>query len=263
MTECFPEDSWRSKIVERFQQTKEIFNYASGVVSATRFLKMMFENQGYYPEIAIIRFGKDYRSIRKKDKQYLPDSKITIGYLSSMNPHKGAHILLNTFMKVNPENIRIKIYGDPSASPHYFKILQNIVKGHPNIEFCGGYQYEDMPEIFDGIDMIAVPSVWWENSPLVLLRAMAHNVPAVVSDLGGLTEIVTNGHDSFTFTVDDAGLETGTSTDLSEIIRKIDKDPQILNELKANITSPPRIEEEAFEYECLYSEELQKTLNKQ
>ena len=253
MTECYPGDSWKTKIIERFQQTKEIFSYASSVVSATRFLKMMFENQGYLDDIAIIRFGKDFRYIRKKEKKYLPDSKITIGYLSSLNPHKGAHILLKAFMQVNPENIRIQIYGDPSASPHYFEILQNISKGHPHIEFCGGYHYEEMPEIFEEIDMIAVPSVWWENSPLVLLRAMAHNVPAIVSDLGGLTEIVTNGHDSFTFKVDDSGLETGTSTDLSEIIKKIDRNPQILNELKANITSPPRIEEEAFEYECLYS----------
>lgn len=252
MKECYPGDIWKKRIYERYQQTQVVFSCASQVVSGTRFLKMLFENRGLTKDIKIIRFGKNYEFIQKNKRKYSPESKITIGYLSSLTPHKGAHILIKAFVKVNPEKIRLKIYGDPQQVPHYFEVLQKASKGHPNIEFNGKYDYEEIPEILDEIDMIVIPSLWWENSPLVLLRAMAHGIPGIVSDLGGLTEIVTNGHDGFTFSINRMNMWSGTPKELIQIIKKINANPEIINDLKENITSPPRIEEEAFEYECLY-----------
>jgi glycosyltransferase involved in cell wall biosynthesis len=251
--ECYGGGFWKEIIPDRFRQTGVVFDYAAAVVSATLFLKRMFENKGYSQNIHIIRFGKDYKNVRKNVRTYTKDSVITIGYISSLSPHKGALLLLDAFMQVNPKNIRIKIYGDTSSDPEYFAILKKISKRHPGIEFCGKYDYEEMPRILDCVDIIAVPSLWWENSPLVLLRSLAHNVPAIVSDLGGLTEIIKDGYNGFAFTVGYSDSLTENSKHLSEIITKISKNVEILNELKANIRSPPRIEEEAFEYENLYS----------
>jgi glycosyltransferase involved in cell wall biosynthesis/SAM-dependent methyltransferase len=250
--DCYPGDAWKDSIPERFSQTAMVFDYAAGIVSATYFLKMMFENKGYSQNIHIIRFGKDYNYIRKKTQVYHNDSEITIGYLSSLNPHKGAHLLLEAFMQVNPKNIRIKVFGDTSADPEYFTILKKISRGHSGIEFCGRYDYEEMPEIFETVDIIAVPSLWWENSPLVLLRSLAHNVPAIVSNLGGLTEVIKDGQNGFTFTVGYSDSLADNSRHLSEIIAKLSEHVEILNDLKKNIRSPPRIEEEAFAYENLY-----------
>lgn len=254
--DCYGGEFWNDVISERFGQATAVFDYAAGVVSATHFLKMMFENKGYSRGIHIIRFGKDYKNIRKNTRNYSKESQITIGYLSSLSPHKGAHLLLEAFMQVNPKNIRIKVYGDTSSDGEYFTILKKISRGHPNIEFCGKYDYEDMAEILDSVDIIAVPSLWWENSPLVLLRSLAHNVPAIVSDLGGLTEIIRDGSNGFTFSVGYSDSLADNSKHLSEIIAKISENPEILNHLKTNIQAPPRIEEEAFEYETLYLQVL-------
>ena len=254
--ECYRGGFWKDLIAERFHQTGEVFDYAIAVVSSTRFLKMMFENKGYSQNIHIIRFGKDFKHVRKKIKTYHKNSEITIGYLSSLNPHKGAHLLLEAFMQVNPKNIRMKIYGDTSLDPDYFAILKKISKDHPHIEFCGKYDYEEMSGILDNVDIIAVPSLWWENSPLVLLRSLAHNVPAIVSDFGGLTEIIKDCHNGFTFTVGYSDSLVDNSKHLSEIIRKISQNPEILNNLITNIESPPRIEEEAFAYLKLYNSYL-------
>jgi len=254
--DCYEGGFWEDIISERFRQAAFVFEYAAGVVSATHFLKMMFENKGYSHKIHIIHFGKDYRNIRKNVKKYTKDSEIIIGYLSSLSPHKGAHLLLEAFMQVNPKNIRIKLYGDTSSDSEYFAILKKISRGHPGIEFCGKYDYEEMSEILDTVDIIAVPSLWWENSPLVLLRSLAHDVPAVVSDLGGLTEIIRDGHNGFTFSVGYSDSLTENSKHLSESIAKISKNPEVLNVFFLIIRRPPRIEEEAFEYENLYRQIL-------
>ncbi|MPY93231.1 MAG: glycosyltransferase [Acidimicrobiia bacterium] len=44
---------------------------------------------------------------------------------------------------------------------------------------------------------------WHENMPLSVLGAMAAAVPSVVSDLGGLPELVEHGHDGLVVGVDD------------------------------------------------------------
>jgi len=254
LQECYPKPTWTKIIQNRFNQAKEVFRYAHAIVSATHFLKMMFEQQGFCRNIKIIPFGKDYRSIKKNIKSYEKNSNITIGYLSSLNPHKGAHLLLESYQNVNPPNICLKIFGDPSFDLAYFEQLKKRAMENPKIEFCGKYSYEEMPRILENLDLVAVPSIWWENSPLVLLRSLAHNVPAIVSNLGGLTEIVKEGENGFIFSVTD--FDSKNIRTLSDIIRLISDDPTILNDVKTRIRSPSRIEEEAFEYEILYNVSL-------
>ena len=259
LRECYPGPPWTKSILNRFQQAQEVFRYVRATVSATHFLKMMFEHQGFYRNIKIIPFGKDYRAIKKNIKSYEKNSNVTIGCLSSLNPHKGAHLLLESFQNVNPPNICLKIFGDPSFDLVYFEQLKKIAMGNPKIEFCGKYLYEDMSQILENLDVVAVPSIWWENSPLVLLRSLAHNVPVIVSNLGGLTEIVKEGENGFIFSVTNSDSKKENTRTLSDIIRSISEDPMILNGLKTRIRSPPRIEEEAFAYEILYYMHINKS----
>lgn len=232
-------------IQKRIKESKDIFQHASYRISATKFLKKLFEINGF-SDINIIKFGTDYSNVRPNIKMYFKDSDITIGYLSSLMPHKGAHILLDAFMNADMNNIRLKIYGDYLNQTHYYEQLKKIVNGNKNVKFCGEYKYEKMADIFDGIDLMIVPSIWWENSPLVLLGALAHKVPAIVPNLGGMTEVIENGKNGFTY-------DAGDVESLVNVIRKIGNNPTILNDIKNNIQCPPRIEEEAFEYEKIYS----------
>jgi glycosyltransferase involved in cell wall biosynthesis len=86
------------------------------------------------------------------------------------------------------------------------------------------------------------------------LSALAHNVPVIVSNFGGLTEIVEDGKNGFSF-------EAGNAESLANILKIISEDPTILNNLKENLHHPQRIEEEAFEYEKIYLDQVNKTHN--
>lgn len=241
--DCFG-DSYKNKLINRRFAISDIIKNTDCMVAATNSLKQIFEEN--YPELtlSLVRFGEDYSDVVPNLRKYSKDSLITLGFLSTLQPLKGAHILLEAFKKANSDNIRIKVYGHHFYNEEYYK---NLTKNYEDIvEFCGEYRYEDMPIILNDIDMIVIPSLWWENSPLVLLRALAHNVPAIVSDLGGMTEIIKDGENGFVF-------EAGNVESLAEILEKLGRDPTILNEMKANNRHPPRIEEEAFEYELIYS----------
>jgi glycosyltransferase involved in cell wall biosynthesis len=59
------------------------------------------------------------------------------------------------------------------------------------IEFCGGYVNENLAEVvFSQIDAIVVPSIWGENSPLVIHEAQACHIPVITADYGGMSEYV-------------------------------------------------------------------------
>jgi len=245
-----------SLIEKRVDESKQCLQIAHQIIFPTRFLKNMFYRQLYSGSSHIIRFGIDYGSVRyKKNKIPKKDDVINIGYLSTLLPHKGAHILINAFILANQQNLHLKVFGDPAYNSDYFKYLQDISKDK-NIDFLGQYHEEDLSSILNSLDLVVLPSIWWENTPLVMLKAMAHKVPVIVSNLPGMTEIVHDNVNGFVFTA-------GDSEDLKKRLINIAQDPKILQEIRKKVSYLKRIEEEAFEYECIYNEEIQKSLIKQ
>lgn len=237
------------RLVARAAAGREMLASVDRVVSGTDFLRRLFIAEGYATNVMHIRFGTDYRNVRRNSRGYTAESMITVGFLSTLQPHKGAHVLIDAYQRAMQPNIRIQIYGDHFDQEDYYSSLKKRVIGTPNIELRGKYEPDELTNILDELDLVVVPSVWWENSPLVLLRALAHNIPAIVANLGGMTEVVRDGVDGFVF-------EAGSPDSLAAVLQKIGRDPALLNNLKARIEYPPRLEEEAFEYERLYLELL-------
>jgi len=76
--------------------------------------------------------------------------------------------------------------------------LHVMADGAP-IHFRGTFEKERMREVMDGLDLLVIPSRWYENSPLVLLNALATHTPVVVSDVAGMTEFLDEGRNGFSF----------------------------------------------------------------
>ena len=70
--------------------------------------------------------------------------------------------------------------------------------------------------------MLVIPSRWYENSPLVLLYALATRTPVIVTDVKGMTEFVRDDWNGYTFPMNDVNR-------LTEILQKVIDDPHILN----------------------------------
>jgi glycosyltransferase involved in cell wall biosynthesis len=126
--------------------------------------------------------------------------------------------------------------------------LLQLAEGDKRIEFCGPYQPTEVGEILQGIDVVVVPSTWYENYPLALHEALACNVPVIATDTGGAAEEVVNSINGFTFRI-------GDEDDLKSKLQHVVQNPEILNEIKKNLEPhiPVLVEEEAYKYERLYS----------
>ena len=113
----------------------------------------------------------------------------TFGYIGTHIPAKGVNLLIKAFSKLE-EKAHLKIFGrEQGQSTSALKELAKYSKN--GIEFCGEYINENLATtVFNKVNCIVVPSIWAENSPLVIHEAQACKVPVITADFGGMKEYV-------------------------------------------------------------------------
>lgn len=243
VTDCYGE-IWEDRIVQRLNEAHDFMETQGVVVSPTYFLADVLNNQ-FNREIRVVRHGIEYVDVKPNNRVKQGGDDVVFGYIGTVIPHKGVHIVVEALKLLKNHNIKIKIYGNYFHEQEYYDNLKKMAEGDSRIELLGEYKDEEVPSIMNEIDCLLVPSLWWENSPLTVLTSFAFRVPVITINIGGAAELVKDGLNGFNF-------EMGNPKSLATTIGKIADNPELLNSLKDNIIRPPRVEEEAFEYEKIY-----------
>ncbi len=171
--------------------------------------------------------------------------KIIFGYCGQIVYRKGLDIFLRGLMEQENNNWELHIYGR-SHEEQYFDSILRSADTIPNIHYLGEYTPEDLPRIFSSIDMAVIPSRR-ENYPLTLLEALSAKLPVIISNVGGVPEMMTNGKEGFIF-------ENENVDQLSTIIRNILSNPSIVQSMKNQISPIKTISDDAVEMAKIYGE---------
>ena len=142
----------------------------------------------------------NYNKIVKNKRIYTKNSSLTFFFGGSFNEFKGLHIVLEAFTQITSDKISLKIYGS-GVYEDYNDRLKLLAKDDERIEFCGVFSEDQIGDILNTVDVAIVPSLWYENYPLVLHEALACDVPVVASNIGGMAEKIKDGHNGYTFEV--------------------------------------------------------------
>ncbi len=177
-------------------------------------------------------------------------SHVEFGFLGTPAPHKGLHVLIEAFRRLNSDRARLKVFGGPSRSQmRYYHSLRKEAAGLP-IEFLGPVPNHRIAEVFHSIDVLVVPSTWVENSPVVIQEARWFKVPVIASRLGGMQEAVEDGVDGLLF-------EPGDPSDLATRIDELCKHPRRVDDFAGACSPPMTMAEHAGTLERWYAEQLQ------
>ncbi|MBV8279649.1 MAG: glycosyltransferase family 4 protein [Verrucomicrobia bacterium] len=111
-------------------------------------------------------------------------------FLGRLSAEKGLWQLLQGWRLLRAGTAKLVIAGDGPERTR----LENLCRGHglKNVEFRGYVAVRDQDTLWQGARALIVPSIWEEPFGLVVLEAWAHGRPALVSNRGGLPEIVTD-----------------------------------------------------------------------
>lgn len=201
-------------------------------------------------KIEILRNGHEL-SWMDRYKGKTPCEKLRVGYIGQIIPIKGVHILIEAFKKANLEDrAMLEIWGGFEKDPGYVKQLKELVDDNASISLNGRFVHDDIANVFSNIDVLVVPSLWYENAPLVIQEAFAAETPVIATNLGGMAEMVSNEMNGLLF-------ERGNAEDLAGQLRRLIEEPSLLERLRIGLPKVKTTEEEVSELETLYREIVQ------
>jgi len=233
-------------IHQRLESAKNILFNARMLIAPSAFVAGVFMEEFPGLTVKVVHHGLSFDRLKRNQRTYANDDRIVFCYAGSFNPHKGTHVLVEAFKRLNPSNALLKIYGSgPDES--YVKSLTSMAATNSNIEFCGVFPESQTGEVLSNVDVVVVPSLCYENYPMTLHEALACNIPVIATNLGGMAEKIKDGFNGFLF-------KMGDSRHLQTVLERIVNDPRVLNSLKRNIdsTAIPGVEQEAYGYSRAY-----------
>jgi glycosyltransferase involved in cell wall biosynthesis len=211
--ECFPAISQQTFFLRRrFIQAQ--LGLVDLFIAPSAFLRERFIDWGLPPEKVLLEeYG---RSLLPAIEAPAPRRhRDRFAFFGQLSPYKGVDVLLEAMRIVEEEEAdadpagprpRMRIHGaNLDLQQHTFQDRFNALleATAASTTFGGGYRHEQLSGLMASIDWVVVPSIWWENSPLVIQEAFIHGKPVICSDIGGMAEKVTDGVNGLHFGVRD------------------------------------------------------------
>ncbi len=166
---------------------------ADCLIAPSHFLIEQYTKAGFPAEkFTYLENGIDVERIQRYTRQPSTDDKLRFTYLGSLAWQKGVHVLVKAFRDIPVDKTVLRIYGDPTVFPDYAAHLKEIANTH-NTFFEGSVPNEEVGRVLAETDVVVVPSLWYENSPVVIQEAFAAGVPVIASRIGALPEKVGDG----------------------------------------------------------------------
>lgn len=203
--QCFPQ-----KTAEDFWMRKHFFmkhfELVDQFVSPSEFLRQRYIDWGLSAEkIVVIENGQS-------DEPALPprplaegETRNRFGFFGQINPYKGLHVVLEALHQMPKEDRKKIVLEVHGANLEYqsqefqekIEALRKPLIKQGVVQWVGPYQPHELRSRMAGVDWVVVPSIWWENSPMVIQEAFSCGRPLLVSDIGGMKEKIKNGIDGF------------------------------------------------------------------
>jgi glycosyltransferase involved in cell wall biosynthesis len=249
---CFPDLS-PSRFLERELFLKTHLGFADAFVSPSHFLIDRYVKWGLPADkFTMLENGIDLSTIAAPRPVPPGGRRSRFGFFGQITEFKGVAVLLDAIGRVADD-----VWGDDAALCVFGGNLENqpeafqksfedlIAKAGRRAKFYGSYGADDLPNLMRQVDWVVVPSIWWENSPLVIQEAFLHGRPLLTSDIGGMKEKITDDVNGLHFRV-------GSAEDLADKMTSVLGDPEAWERLRAGAPKPIGHDEAARQHLALY-----------
>lgn len=193
---------WTRWVAGRMGHVRELVPKVDLFIAPSKYLLSRFRDEFGVPATKLAFLDYGFALERLKGRVRTEEPSFVFGYIGTHIPAKGIHLLLEAFAKV-PGGPRLRIWGRPRGETT--TALLALAKALPGdasarIEWLPEYRNQDIVhDVFNRVDAIVVPSIWGENSPLVIHEAQQARVPVITADVGGMAEYVTAGVNGLLF----------------------------------------------------------------
>tara|TARA_R110002094_G_scaffold98020_3_gene98694 strand:- start:2728 stop:4023 length:1296 start_codon:yes stop_codon:yes gene_type:complete len=184
---------WENWVGRRMAHVRDVVDQVDLFISPSRYLKTRYEEDFGLPKSKSIYLDYGFDRGRMVDRQRTANEPFTFGYIGTHIPAKGIHQLIQAFGGVEGD-CQLRIWGrDRGQDSRALRAIAGTLpaKKQARIHWMPEYKNQQITkDVFDRTDAIVTPSIWVENSPLVIHEAQQARVPVITADAGGMGEYV-------------------------------------------------------------------------
>jgi len=246
---CFPEFS-RADFFLRTQYVRRFFEEVDVFIAPSRFLEGRYVEWGLPAGKIRVVENVIADATEAPTAVAREDGVLRAGFFGQISFLKGIQVLFDAAAILEDEgvdNVVFNIHGDHTGQPEEFReeFLASLAKAGRNVRFHGPYDNSRVDALMRAQDLVLVPSVWWENSPVVIQEARRNRLPIICSDIGGMAEKVEPGTDGWHVPV-------GSAPELAALLRTLAGAPQRIAAMRATIRPTMPAREAVAEHVALY-----------
>lgn len=174
------------RMMERFQ-----FRYGSKVISLGGRLTEILKREIYYSNDKIAVIPNAVYQCELPSKNFEKDI-LKLLYVGRFAFNKGIDVLLESIKTLNREGYKLKLqFHIVGKGPLYDKLTNEYQ--FENVVYEGFASEERLKELYETSDLFVFPTLF-EGMPTVVLEAMVHGMPVIVSDTGATAELVNSSN---------------------------------------------------------------------
>ncbi|MFA6410192.1 MAG: glycosyltransferase family 4 protein [Candidatus Buchananbacteria bacterium] len=204
---------------------KRLFGNPEVVISPSRWLMGYYQARGFFYESKKMIMPNPivFKKVDKIEPTAKADGKLTLLFVGQLEGFKGIVFLINALKKVKPQNWQLLIIGTGATETK----VKQLIEGDDRFKFIGRVEQKALVDYYRQADFTIVPSLCYENSPKVIDESLVANVPVLAADIGGVSEIVKDDYNGFTFA-------PGNEKNLIEVLEHFLNHPESIELLKKN-----------------------------
>jgi glycosyltransferase involved in cell wall biosynthesis len=238
--QCFPE-----KTVEDFWLRKHYFqrqfDLIDGFFAPSEFLRQRYIEWGLSPDrIVVCENGQAKEEPLPPRPLGEGETRNRFGFFGQITPYKGLDVVLEALNDTMDTQLLLEVHGAnlEFAAQDFRERVEGLcapLMKNRRVQWMGPYQASELRARMSGIDWVLVPSIWWENSPLVIQEAYKYGRPVICSDIGGMAEKVKNGVTGMHF-------HARNPAALAAIMKRCVQEDSLWNKICGNLPVPMTIE---------------------
>jgi glycosyltransferase involved in cell wall biosynthesis len=200
---CFPDIS-PARFRVRDLMLKAHLSGFDRYVSPSRFLRDRYAAWGLPPErISVIGNGRALPPPAAPRPAAGDERRNRFVVMGNLSVYKGTPTVLAAARRLADFGVdfSLDIHGAPLYQTEAFtaRLDEDARALGSRVRMHGAYRPADVPAILAAADWVVVPSIWWENAPLVIDEAFHHRRPVLCSGIGGMAEHVEDGTNGLHF----------------------------------------------------------------